>query len=135
MAEGMPLLAPFAGGVREPGRRARDRDRTEVRHDEQEPEPGAHRAAVRARALEGGETHVALPDSVAVEPSSRARRFVQPEPGDTLASIAQRELPELSASEALRALQSWNLHIVVRPGLAGALIGADIVYLEPPLPR
>lgn len=66
---------------------------------------------------------------------SRARRWVQPEPGDTLESIARRELAELPAADALRALQSWNLHLLVRPGVAGVPIGADVVFLEPPLPR
>jgi hypothetical protein len=70
-----------------------------------------------------------------VETPSRARRWVQPEPGDSFETIARRELPELPAAEALRALQSWNLHLLVRPGLGGELIGADVVYLEPPLPR
>jgi hypothetical protein len=78
---------------------------------------------------------IPLPDSAAVETPSRARRWIQPEPGDSFESVARRELPELPAADALRALQSWNLHLLVRPGLAGALIGADVVYLEPPLPR
>jgi hypothetical protein len=65
---------------------------------------------------------------------SRTRRWIQPEPGDTLASIAARELPELPAADALRTLQSWNLHLLLRPGTPGALIGADVVWLEPPLP-
>ena len=66
---------------------------------------------------------------------SRTRRWIQPEPGDTFASIAARELPALPAAEALRALQSWNLHLLLRPGTPGVLIGADVVWLEPPLPR
>lgn len=65
----------------------------------------------------------------------RSRRWIQPEPGDTLASIAARELPDLPAADALRALQSWNLHLLLRPGMPGALIGADVVWLEAPLPR
>ena len=63
------------------------------------------------------------------------RRWIQPAVGDTLASVAVRELPGLPEAEALRALQSWNLHIVLRPGMQGALIGADVVWLEPPRPR
>ena len=54
---------------------------------------------------------------------------------DTLASVAARELPELPPADALRALQSWNLHLILRPGMPGALIGADVVWLEPPQPR
>ena len=65
----------------------------------------------------------------------RTRRFTQPEASDTLASIAARELPELPAEDALRALQSWNLHLLLRPGMPGSLIGADVVWLEPPRPK
>ncbi len=65
---------------------------------------------------------------------SRPRRFLQPEEGDTLAIVAARELPDLPAADSLRTLQSWNLHLVLRPGTAGALVGADIVWLEAPLP-
>jgi hypothetical protein len=57
-------------------------------------------------------------------------------PGDTLASVAARELPDVAPAEALKQLGSWNLHLVVRPlpGLApGSLLGSDVVYLEPPL--
>jgi hypothetical protein len=66
---------------------------------------------------------------------SPTRRWVQPEEGDTLASLAARELPELPPADALRALQSWNLHLILRPGTPGVLIGADVVWLEPPQPR
>jgi hypothetical protein len=68
-------------------------------------------------------------------PSSRPRRWIHPEPGDTLAAVAARELPDLPAADALRSLQMWNLHLILRPGMPGALIGADVVWLEPPLPR
>lgn len=49
--------------------------------------------------------------------------------------MAERALPELPAAEALRALQSRNPHLLLRPGAPGVLIGADVVWLEPPLPR
>ena len=70
------------------------------------------------------------------DPLSRQRRWTSPQPGDTLASIAARELPRLAPEEAARQLGSWNLHILMRPlpGLApGQLLGSDIVYLEAPL--
>jgi len=67
--------------------------------------------------------------------ASPTRRWIQPAASDTLATIAARELPDLPEAEALRALQSWNLHIVLRPGMQGSLIGADVVWLEPPRPR
>ncbi|HEY8120418.1 MAG TPA: hypothetical protein VII78_03815 [Myxococcota bacterium] len=67
---------------------------------------------------------------------SRQRRWTSPQPGDTLASLAARELPDVPAAEAVKRLGSWNLHIVIRPlaGLPpGSLLGSDVVYLEPPL--
>ncbi len=70
------------------------------------------------------------------DPLSRQRRWVSPQPGDTLASVAARELSTVPAAEAVKQLGSWNLHLIVRPlpGLApGALLGSDVVYLEPPL--
>lgn len=47
--------------------------------------------------------------------SPTLRRFVHPTEDDTLVSIAARELPGLAAEDALAALQSWNLHVLVRP--------------------
>jgi hypothetical protein len=70
------------------------------------------------------------------DPLSRQRRWTSPQPGDTLASVAARELPSLAPADALKQIGSWNLHLIVRPlpGLApGALLGSDVVYLEPPL--
>jgi hypothetical protein len=61
------------------------------------------------------------------------RRFVFPEPGDTLATLAARLLPDVAHGEQL--LQSWNLHLVMRPfpvGEPGEVLTTDIVYLEPP---
>jgi hypothetical protein len=72
------------------------------------------------------------------EPLSRQRRWTSPQPGDTLASIAARELPQLPPEDAAKQLGSWNLHLLIRPlpGLApGQLLGSDVVYLEPPLAR
>jgi hypothetical protein len=60
------------------------------------------------------------------------RRFVLPEPGDTLESIAARELPALSAEEAMAALQSWNLHIYLMRQPPGLLTGSDVVFVEAP---
>ena len=67
---------------------------------------------------------------------SAQRRWTSPQPGDTLASLAARELPSLAPAEALKQLGSWNLHVVIRPlpGLPpGSLLGSDVIYLEPPL--
>jgi hypothetical protein len=69
---------------------------------------------------------------------SRQRRWTSPQPGDTIATLAARELPSLAPEEAAKQVGSWNLHLLVRPlpGLApGQLLGSDVVYLEPPLAR
>jgi hypothetical protein len=63
------------------------------------------------------------------------RRYVFPEPGDTLAAIAERELPDEAGAAAL--LASWNLHLAVRRSLVGApgeLLCTDVVYVEAPRP-
>ena len=88
-----------------------------------------------AAAARGGEARSRLRHSPLVPDAHPTRRWIQPEAGDTLASIAARELPQLPEADALRALQSWNLHLLLRPGMPGRLIGADIVWLEPPRPR
>jgi hypothetical protein len=64
-----------------------------------------------------------------------ARRYVFPEPGDTLVTIAERELP--GADGAATLLTSWNLHLAVRRtqiGAPGALLCTDVVYVEAPRP-
>jgi hypothetical protein len=66
--------------------------------------------------------------------STAARRYVFPEPGDTLKHLAARLLPDEPNGEHL--LLSWNLHLVMRPfpvGDPGEVLCTDIVYLEPPL--
>ena len=67
--------------------------------------------------------------------ASPARRFTQPRGGETLAEIAARELPDRARAEALAALESWNLHLVVRLGRGGGLLPSDVVFLEAPLLR
>lgn len=64
-----------------------------------------------------------------------ARRFVMPEPGDDLAAIAQRELPDVD--DAVDQLRSWNLHLAARLGSnrSVGLLPSDIVFTEPPPPR
>ena len=67
--------------------------------------------------------------------AGRSRRFLYPDQGDTLASIAAREFPAIPASDAASQLLSWNLHLAVRPfpaGASGAVMCSDIVFLEPP---
>lgn len=65
---------------------------------------------------------------------SRQRRFILPQPGDSLAAIAARELPGVGAAEAMQQLEAWNLHIFLMRRPAGLLTGCDVVFVEPPLP-
>ena len=62
------------------------------------------------------------------------RRFVQPDVDDTLATIAERELP--GDPTALSQLMSWNLHLAMRMpiGPPGTLLCSDVVFVEPPTP-
>ena len=64
---------------------------------------------------------------------SRQRRFVAPLPGDTIESIAMRELPDMSVEDAMAAIQGWNLHIFLMRNPAGMITGSDVVFVEPPV--
>ena len=63
------------------------------------------------------------------------RRFVFPEPGDDLTSIAARELPGVGGAEDQ--LLSRNLHLAARAGLGRTvgLLPSDVVFTEPPPAR
>jgi hypothetical protein len=64
-----------------------------------------------------------------------ARRYVFPEPGETLDAVAARVLPDVEGAGML--LASWNLHLAVRRtpiGAPGELLCTDIVYVEEPAP-
>ena len=61
------------------------------------------------------------------------RPYVFPEPGDTLATLAARVLPD--DPDGANTLLSWNLHLALRPfpvGEPGEVLCTDIVYLAPP---
>lgn len=64
-----------------------------------------------------------------------ARSFVSPEPGDDLAAIAARVLPDTEGGA--EQLLSWNLHLAARvgPGRPIGLLPSDIVFTEPPPAR
>jgi len=65
--------------------------------------------------------------------TGNARPYVFPEPGDTLASLAARLLPD--DPDGASTLLSWNLHLAVRPfpvGEPGEVLCTDIVYTAPP---
>lgn len=64
------------------------------------------------------------------------RRFVYPRPGDTLATIAAREVAGPSGPAGVELLLSWNLHLANRiVGAVDGLLGSDIIYVEPPPAR
>lgn len=62
------------------------------------------------------------------------RGFVSPEPGDDLAALAARLLPDVDGAE--HQLLSWNLHLAARAGFGRSvgLLPSDIVFTEPPPP-
>lgn len=64
-----------------------------------------------------------------------ARHFVSPEPGDDLAAIAARVMPD--SDDAADQLLSWNLHLAARvaSGRSIGLLPSDIVFTEPPPTR
>ena len=68
------------------------------------------------------------------------RRSIFPQAGDTWERIAQRELQAPDPAAAANQLQSWNLHVFMRPAApAGSsregnpLLPSDVIFLEPPL--
>ncbi len=69
---------------------------------------------------------------------SRVRKSILPSAGDTWASIARRELPDMSEEAGIAGLQSWNLHVFMRAsmGMAGKgnpILPSDVIFIEPPL--
>ena len=57
-----------------------------------------------------------------------ARQFVYPQDGDTIASIAERELAGVEGAE--QQLLSWNLHLAARRSIG--ILPSDVVFTEPP---
>lgn len=63
---------------------------------------------------------------------SEQRRFVTPEPGETLEQLAARALPEMPCGAAIDKIKAWNLHIFAMRNPRGLLLGSDVVFVEPP---
>ena len=61
------------------------------------------------------------------------RRFVTPEPDETLEALAARALPDAPIEAAMEQIQGWNLHIFAMRRPRGLLLGGDVVFVEPPL--
>ena len=71
------------------------------------------------------------------ETLSDVRRSTFPREGDTWETIAERELQ--AEDGGVSALQSWNLHVFMRPGApAGSaragnpILPSDVIFVEPP---
>ena len=71
---------------------------------------------------------------------NETRKSIFPEGQDTWESIAQRELPDMSSEEAVSILQSWNLHVFMRPAAAkdstrsgNPILPSDVIFVAPPL--
>ncbi|MGD8416581.1 MAG: hypothetical protein PVH91_05955 [Pseudomonadales bacterium] len=67
------------------------------------------------------------------------RRSTFPQEGDTWASIAARELAAEDRDAAVSQLQSWNLHVFMRPAApegsprhGNPILPSDVIFLEPP---
>jgi hypothetical protein len=67
------------------------------------------------------------------------RRSMFPREGDTWQSIASRELPDVPLDDAIGQLQSWNLHVFMRPSAppdsprhGNPVLPSDVIFLAPP---
>jgi hypothetical protein len=60
------------------------------------------------------------------------RRFLTPQPDETLESLAARALPGESLEAALELIRGWNLHIFAMRKPRGLMLGSDVVFVEPP---
>ena len=66
-------------------------------------------------------------------PLSRQRRFVTPEPEETLETLAARALPGEPLEESVERVRGWNLHVFGMRQPRGLLLVSDVVFVEPPL--
>jgi hypothetical protein len=60
------------------------------------------------------------------------RRFVTPEPDETVEHLAARALPDEALEGAVERIKGWNLHIFAMRRPRGLLLGSDVVFVEPP---
>jgi hypothetical protein len=69
---------------------------------------------------------------------NKQRTFIHAKHGDTIESIAARLWPGEDETEAVHRLRAWNPHLLAGRMLdaptAAALLGSNIVFLDPPLP-
>jgi hypothetical protein len=74
------------------------------------------------------------------EPLSTVRKSIFPHSDDTWESVAARELPDTPLADAVGMLQSFNLHVFMRPSApadspraGNPLLPSDVIFLEAPL--
>jgi len=60
------------------------------------------------------------------------RRFVTPQPEETIEQLAARALPGEAVDGAVTRIMGWNLHIFAMRKPRGLLLGSDVVFVEPP---
>lgn len=60
------------------------------------------------------------------------RRFVTPQPDETVEQLAARALPGEALEGAVDRIKGWNLHIFAMRKPRGLLMGSDVVFVEPP---
>ena len=67
------------------------------------------------------------------------RKSIYPSVDDTWESIAQAEMPEFELDQAVKLLQSWNLHVFMRkspppgsPREGNPILPSDIIFIENP---
>ena len=67
----------------------------------------------------------------------QVRKSISPQQDDTWQSIASRELASNAGEETVSQLQSWNMHVFMRPGNADGnpILPSDVIFLEPPLSK
>ena len=77
---------------------------------------------------------------LSTKPLSTQRKSIYPEAGDTWETVAARELSELDLEQATGNLQSWNLHVFMRPAApddspqaGNPILPSDIIFLEAPI--
>ncbi len=71
---------------------------------------------------------------------AQRRKTIFPLAEDTWETIAARELPEQEIADACGMLQSWNLHVFMRPAApegssreGNPILPSDIIFVEPPV--
>lgn len=70
---------------------------------------------------------------------SKQRKTTYPLAEDTWDSLAAREMPDTPLEDAVGMLQSWNLHVFMRPAppegssrAGNTILPCDVIFLEPP---